>query len=236
MLSNDFNHVVSCKFFTGKTLRKNDHVNALLFNENIAKEAKEYVKLLSLNDFTLENESTDTYQDLVDINYRQNVSTINHVKDALLKAFPCYRHFDAFAIDVFQTLKLFCDETDYVELQAGMIVSLPNSMSGIWHRDNDTDIRGFKAYSSNGPIIRSNSSLAEPWPEMNFYGELNDSDDKSSSCYQLREGDFGLWKGDKHPNPLIHVKPSTGHNEFRLSMIINPSENDYLRMCNVLRL
>ncbi len=223
-------------------IRSDPNVNGVLQENAVSTEVQTYLGSLKRDDLSCAKpwSEAEVYNDVgKDIIFIKGETSLADVENILRGGFPEQEGFSDFAQDVFQTLNDFCDATGYREVESGFVVSLPDS-GQIWHRDNETDVRGFKAYLSKGPFLRANDTVKVEPVSFNYYGCLDPSpqtEDPHHSAYhaqlpqdkiaQMDEGSFGIWKGDVHEHPLIHVKPRTLEEEFRLSMMINPTPQAY---------
>ena len=209
-------------------------INGVVQLEAIEPKAQQYLKSLKPDHLQL-TKTSDTY-DTVDlsIEFDAERTTLDDVKTKLGKGFPLNDKFNDFAQDVFLTLEQFAEHTQKQNLIAFFNVSRPDNEQ-VWHRDEKTDVRGLKSYLSSGSWLRANSTNASPPPKENYYGHLGDAPPTpphldfdlyqanipESDKIQSPEASLSIWKGDQHANPLIHVKPVTKPNDFRMSMIIN---------------
>lgn len=228
-----FNHVA-----IGQTtshfhnIRTDASVNAVVQSGAMAKPLEKYLQSLTLLDLKLSERYDTAYTyALVDggIDFSK-ASDEAFMAERLKEGFPQRSGFDALVHDVMNCCKAFAEATGYDNLSAFFMVSVPQE-AGCWHHDNDTDVRGFKAYLGDGPLIRANETVTQKCSsDQNFYGRPDVNAILEVTVDQIREGDFGIWKGDVHSNPLIHVKPNVLQEQFRLSLMINHLQDDYLSM------
>lgn len=129
-----------------------------------------------------------------------------------------------------------------------MLRMLNEGSFGILHRDNHTPFRGIETFRGEATIGAENGLWANGHPTTNNYG-LPDltietllqntvfsggGNDAANYCgsrgmvvpsqniHQLAAWDFATWKGDKFPNPWVHMEPAvTGKAHKRLSAIYN---------------
>lgn len=148
-----------------------------------------------------------------------------------LRRFPQTPGIDHFAADVLQALKVFTETTNSQKVSSLFIAKYPIP-GAVWHRDNDTDMRGLITFTGPGTLWRPNDTVPEAdWLQdqkdergfpMNSFGLLGR--DFMAHAQQVETASMSIWKGDRHARPLIHAEPTdsvVGRKDIRLVMNMN---------------
>lgn len=135
----------------------------------------------------------------------------------------------AFAEEVIQTTKLFCEGADVEKAVMELYLNYPKGTS-LWHSDGRTDLRGLRAWKGHTSLWRPNHTVTS-WKglddgsnnfglrgigrpgETNYVGEY----------YSIPPHYFTVWKGMQHrEGSLIHAEPVFSDNpEPRLIQVLD---------------
>lgn len=228
MIGAIFNHIVkSDNPDVLKRIREQD-LNGVVYESTHSSRLQNYLKSLTSENVKLLPKEAYSYQFAVfdeDYDFQKSDNNQNRITQLLSDVFPKNEGFEEFCKDVKNTIDNFCEATGHKGASFTLYFSKP-AESGVWHQDarngGTLDVRGFKAYISDGALIRDNKTIKSWDPNLKSFGRVTATQLSNGTASQLTEGDFGIWKGNKHEKPLVHARPEVTEGELRLSMTIDP--------------